>query len=312
MPPPTIEASIEFSGSRRASTSVPPIILRPDTQLRTRAGEQVYGTVFYPTAANAGSAAPLEIAPGTEMQGIDITLVNTWALAGARHRGGHGQSTSGPGFGLDRSTGRDYVFTPRRSRGSHSETNGSFELHEVTTGSYFLFANINGRTPRLAGRSVLDVGTTNVEGVVVTVRPPSEVAAKITIEGQTEDVPKSMGLYLQPRDPGMFGTPASANGNEGPIRMHVTQDVYEVNAVGSSGNQYLKSVKFGDVEVTDMTLDFSQGVPSGEINILVSPAGAQSGYGPCETTRTSPLPMRRSCWFPILPSEWSAGCTSPS
>ena len=46
---------------------------------------------------------------------------------------------------------------------------------------------------------------------------------------------------------------------DGTIHLRVNPEVYEVNVSGLTNGLYLKSVKFGDTEVTDAGLDFSRG-----------------------------------------------------
>ncbi len=61
---------------------------------------------------------------------------------------------------------------------------------------------------------------------------------------------------------------------DGTFRLpYVTPEAYDVNIYGLKGSVYLKSIRFGDGDVTDQGLDFTQGVTPGELTLRLSAAG---------------------------------------
>lgn len=160
--------------------------------------------------------------------------------------------------------------------GGGTDSKGNFEIQGVVPGPYVLLANAMEDKTQLIGRALVDVGASSVEGIVVTVAAAPEVAGKLILEGKTDAKLNSINVYLEPKGPAVIGGAGGQTNPEGRFVLHsVVPDSYAVNVFGLTGNVYLKAVRFGDADVTDSGLDFSQGIPPGELTVVLSANGGQ-------------------------------------
>ncbi len=238
--------------------------------------EEGYGPVYYPNAASADAAAPVEITPGAQLRGIDLTLTKTRTV---RLRGVVTTSaTNKPVRANITLMGRESNgMSMNRSSGRGVDEKGNFEIRGVVPGSYFLVAQTYEDNKQSIAKVPIEVGTSNIDGLQIVVNPPANVTGRVAIENNAETNGATFNVSLQSRVPGPFGGGGGAQTEkDGTFKIrNVTPDAYLLNVSGFRDNFYLKSVRLGDADVTEAGLDFTQGVPSGEITAILSPDGGQ-------------------------------------
>jgi len=154
-------------------------------------------TIYYPGTLDPETAAPLSLGPASEMRGVDFSLpsVPTVAISGrviapfantpsaqTGQRGGRGQG-GGIQVNLTRiGMGRGGL---GRAFGLNARVNadGRFEIRGVAPGSYNLTAesrDANGA--QYTARTRVDVGSSNVDNVVLTLRGAIDIRGRIAVE----------------------------------------------------------------------------------------------------------------------------------
>jgi hypothetical protein len=242
-----------------------------------QAADEGYATTYYPNAMNPDSASVLEITPGAQISGINITLVrihtvrvkghvNIGAAIGARRNINVmlNPRDNTIGFGMPRAIARVI------------DDKGNFEMRGVAPGSYILRANHNEDNRQYTARMPLEVGSSNIEGLELELQPPAEMEGRVVVEANGDLKGARINISLQPKAPGQMG------GSGGPIRddqtfklNNVGLDAYDVGVFGLPEGFYLKSVRLGQQDVTETGVDFSQGVSAEQFTVVLNPNGGQ-------------------------------------
>jgi hypothetical protein len=242
-----------------------------------QAAEEGYATTYYPNSTSPDNASALEITPGAQISGINMTLVRirTVRIKGHLNVGAAPEARrninvmlmprDNTGFGMPRAMVRGI------------DAQGNFQLRGVTPGSYILRANYNADNKQYSARLPLEVGNSNIEGIELDMQPPAEIDGHVVIEENGDLKGANLQVFLQPKVMGpMIG------GGGGPVKddqtfklMNVGPDLYDINVFGLPESFYLKSIRLGEQDVTDTGVDFTQGVPAGILTMILNPNGGQ-------------------------------------
>jgi protocatechuate 3,4-dioxygenase beta subunit len=236
--------------------------------------EEAYPPTFYPNALQMESAIALNVTAGAQRRGIDITISKVRAVR-VRGRVVDALNKPLPNAGVSMTPLNS---TPKGAtmRGSIQNSDGTFEFHDIPVGSYVLASNYVEEKVHMTGRQAIDVGNTNVDGVVVTVGPSPEIQGKIVMDGNSDFKPSKIDVYLTQKTNGEgVGSSAIAGGNGSFVLQYVLPEQYEVNVAGLPANAYVKSIKLGDTDATEGGLDFTQGVSAAQLTVVLSGAGGK-------------------------------------
>jgi hypothetical protein len=228
------------------------------------AGEQ-YGALYYPGTADSAAAAPIEIAPGQTVEGIDLSLHPT-RIANIRGR------VMNPGNGL--TVGLLKIAEDGGSSATNSsldDRGGKFELKGVSPGAYFLTAASTVGGQRYTARVPIQVGTADMEGVELRLLPPMEIAGQIRIEGQTSAKLSALSVVLDSGGHNMQST----TGNDGSFVLPGLEPaVYQIS-VQAPEDLYLKGARWSDRDVLQSGLDLTQGAAESRLIVVMSANGGQ-------------------------------------
>ena len=256
-------------------------------------GNNKYARTFYPGTTDPSAAVAIDIEPGGEVGGMDFRLNEQ---ATYRVRGRVVDSTTGqiPRNVSISITPRDpIIMAGTSSTGSpYNGADGTFELRDVPSGSYWIHAQLPPTTrfqpgsppprPPMAVASI-DVAGADVDGVVLTVLPPMSISGRIRMDGQSSASGlQGTSITLGPALPGFVPAPppppARPNA-EGAFQMDgVVPGEYRVNviglqSVGQQSNVFLKEARFGSIDVLSQPLLIS-GPVSDQLEIVL---GQNSG-----------------------------------
>ena len=235
-----------------------------------------YAPVYYPGTNRMGEAAPLELRSGDEMRDIDFTLLPTPTV---RLRGQVFNSITGkPGQGV-------YVSLTWREPGAGlsfqcggapaRDAEGNFEIRSVPPGSYILMAYWNDKNQQYFGRELLEVGTSDVDGINLVIGPGLDLKGRVSVEGKAPMELSNMRIWLQPTEMMMGTQPASVESDGTFVVKNVADGVYQINLWGAPQDFYLKSARLGGDGALDADLTISRNRTSGQLELVLSPAGGR-------------------------------------
>ena len=242
-----------------------------------RAAEERYAPTYYPSATNPESASQIEITPGSQIGGINITLVRVRAVRIKGHVTNLAEGNSrrrvnvmlmprdSPGFFMPRAIARPL------------DAQGNFQMQGVVPGSYLLRADYNEENRRYTARLPLEVGTSNIEGVELNLQPAAEISGHVVIEENGDLKGANLNIQLQPKvsGPMMGGGSAMVKDDLTFKLQNITPDPFDINVFSLPEGFYVKSIRLGQQVVTDTGADFSQGVTTEEMTIVLNPNGGQ-------------------------------------
>lgn len=237
--------------------------------------EEEYATTFFPGAGDAAAAAVVDVGPGAQLRGLDLTL--------RRRRTVYvrGRITGGQASGRQRVA----VFlrpreaaAPSMNRPAGVDPNGNFEFRGVAPGSYTLVAALSERGRNaFTARLPLVVGNANLENVSLALNPPLDVAGRVRADSQAAVNLAGIRVNLRPAEPMMSGSssPSARVQADGSFSFAgISPDNYLVTLSGLPDGFYVKVVAVGGQNVLLTGIDLNGGIAGG-IEILLSPHAGQ-------------------------------------
>ncbi len=243
--------------------------------------DEGYAPTYYPSGPSPETASPLEVTAGAQLRNIDVHLQKTRTV---RVTGRVVSASSAP-VGratmvrlLPQSESSPLSFMPRMSR--VLDRNGRFAIGGVTAGSYWIVADSSDENGRLSGRASIDVGSTAVDDVTLTLSPGAELSGVVKMPEGAPRKTSDLRVTLEPKNSSMqMGGPIPTGvvAEDGKfIVKNVVPDSFVVHVYGVPENCYVKAVRFGDADVTESGVDFSSGVTAGEFVVSLSPGAGQA------------------------------------
>lgn len=237
-----------------------------------------YAVTYYPSAAAPDLATPVEVTPGAQINNIDIHLKKARTVR-VRGRVIHGASGKGVQNATVRLVQRSDSFMDEfmPKIGRVMDQNGTFVAAGLAAGSYWAIADGSDEGGRLVGRTAVEVGSSNIDNIVITVEAPSELTGSVKVAGGGEMKFSGVRVQLQQlRMTGMGGYPVGSVAENGSFTLkQVLADAYSVLVTGLPDGYYVKAVRWGQADVTDSGLDLSAGVVPAAFEILVAPGAPQ-------------------------------------
>jgi hypothetical protein len=239
-----------------------------------KAAEEGYATTFYPNTLLADSAAPIVIGPGTQAQGIDLKLVRTRTVRVT------GRIVNLPSGANSNTTvqlvSRDSLWIGSHNFARVNGQDGTFELPHVSPGAYILMAEHMADGKNLSARMLIEAGNSNLSDIELTLIPGVEIAGRFVMEGNPDGSSPRPHISLQPAGDFMMGGVVTQVKDDLSFTLsNVAPLVYTINVFGLSAEYYLKSIRFGDRDVTDKDLDLTLAIPAGEMVVTLSSNGGQ-------------------------------------
>jgi Carboxypeptidase regulatory-like domain len=212
--------------------------------------EETYRSLYFPGVPRIEDAVPVEVVAGSVRAGVDVRLskAGTFRVSGEL-RGVRAASAEEVTLSL---TG------PLQFREGHTSPTNTFEFERVLPGHYTLIAQVDTWYAKVP----LDVTDRNISNLVVTLARRFPIKARVIWDGDAPANPSQPAIHVEPIPPGSLGTFEDAKRNADgsltipdmlPWKMSIQID-------GLSDQDYLKSIRYGDVTVDDGTFDVVAGV----------------------------------------------------
>ena len=245
--------------------------------------EEDYVTTYYPGVTDAAAATAIEVVAGRDLPGTDVRLrkAQVFRVRGKVAGSIPNQSIQGLRVAL---LPRDGGFMGFFGNGaSVIGKDGAFELTDVQPGSYTLAATSMEGMMQILARQPLEVGSRNVDDVVLTLQPLGELRGSVKVEGQQNAnagqnaaPAPHLRVMLMPSDGPSFNTPNATVADDGTFVLpNIAPGKYRINIIGNADGTYLKSVRFGNQETLASGLDLSQGAGGGALQVVFNAAAGQ-------------------------------------
>ncbi len=147
-------------------------------------GRATYKRVFHPDTSDQARATVIDVTPGSEATGVDITLekpVDTYSISGRVVDGEKGQPVSGVRLMLERMGDRFQAF----SNLGIVNAQGEFTFDGVVPGKYTFSLMTDPGNERLLESAPVEVIEGNVSGVVLRVTSGATVSGVIALENES-------------------------------------------------------------------------------------------------------------------------------
>ncbi len=239
--------------------------------------EEGYTTTYYPNSTSPESASVLEITPGAQLNGINMTLVRVRTVRVKGRVNVAAVSEGRRNINVMLLPRDNAVFGMPRAIARVIDAQGNFQMRGVAPGSYTLRANFMQDNKQYSARLPLEVGNTNIEGIELDLQPPGVLEGRVVIEENGDLKGAQLSVMLQPRITGpMMGGAGGQLKDDHTFKLNnVGPDPYEVNVFGLPEGFYLKSIRLGQQDVTESGVDFSQGISAEQLTVVINPNGGQ-------------------------------------
>jgi hypothetical protein len=228
-----------------------------------------YAAVYFPNVQEASRAVPVDLPPGGEVVGLNLTVSEIHALKI------HGTVHSVSGLSVK---GIIIVAAPcdagplNRATTTVQKSDGAFELHYLSPGCYILAADSFGGGIRYSARVPITVADHNIEGVKLSLVRPVQMTGRVRIDGTAEFPFRQVIVNLEARRSKL--TASGAPSEDGNLLLNnIVPEIYELNVIVPDG-YYLKSAKCGEADVLRSGLDLSHGA-NGPLELEIGTDGGR-------------------------------------
>jgi hypothetical protein len=213
-----------------------------------------FAAVYYPGAQEVGQAVSVDLPAGGELRALNLALSGSHSV---KLRGViHGPSGV-PLAGL-RVVAAPCDSGPLQRVSTQVRTSeGAFELRDVAPGCYVVAADSFTSGRRLSARLKVEAGKADLEDLRLNLLPPVQLAGQVRTDDESGSKPVRVTVNLDSRLSMVTASGASAE-NGSLLLNNVVPESYELSVVLPAG-YYLKSARFGGVDVLESGLDLSRG-----------------------------------------------------
>jgi hypothetical protein len=219
-----------------------------------------YLPVYFPGTIDADTASPVDLLPGANFNGVDLTLSDS----GARRIRGRAINaiTGRPAAAMS-------VILAKRNTSLASSSirvtpvlpSGSFEIGGIVPGSYEIVAILNEGPGRLYARVPIEINRDDIENLVLMLQPAFEVSGNVSIAGPEASIdlkqvqvelfhdPYMTQIAPSPVAPDSTGRFAFRDVIPGDYRVRVTTRV----------DSYVSSAHFGGADILNSAVRIGPG-----------------------------------------------------
>jgi sarcosine oxidase gamma subunit len=238
--------------------------------------DSTYPLVYYPGTLRPQEAARIEMVPGGEVRGVDMTLTESKAF-----------SISGKVLRADGKPAAEAMLSRVEenewggwsSEGGGVDTAGNFRLHGLSPGRYRLVAESRRSEKRQMASLTVEVADENISGLVLVLGDGGQISGKVVIEGgEPKFLPATTGVMLYPE--GGRGMRFRADGGEVfedqtfSFR-NVMEGSYRFRLLFVPGNLYLRSARFQGEDALDQAFEIHNGEKITGAEIVLSANGGE-------------------------------------
>ncbi len=236
-------------------------------------GDLTYPPVFYPNAASADRASPIDLKAGDEIPGVDFQLTPESTP---------GYQVSGKVLGAGKTGPMSMVMlvqkTPDEDVGGFNTrqtmsnpADGTFRFSNIAPGTYTLRAmqNENGQA-KVAAQDIV-VGDANVTNVTLVETPGITITGHLTFEGKASAAGPVNVAISQASGEGFLGGANAQVDPDGSFTLkNVTDGTYSLQVWSGCDTCYLKSASSRGADLLGSSFDVQGGAAPSQIEIVYS------------------------------------------
>ena len=272
--------------------------------------QEAYVTTYYPGATDPSGAIAVQVTAGAIVRGTEIRMRKARAYRVRGKLAGPAAEIAAPNTPLRLIPKDGPNLGPQPFA---TVRDGAFDFERVLPGVYILEATPARNGPGGMARQIVTVGNADVVDVVLSLAPGAEITGTISTEGtappQQQQQPQQPGA-----PPGINARPSvvitTDNGSsrgqtndDGTFAIHnIAPAVYRVQVQPLPPGTYIKSIRFGSLDLLKSALDLTSG-SGGTLNVVLSPNAGDIG-GIVHGADGTPLAsVFVTLWTPGVPAE---------
>jgi hypothetical protein len=226
---------------------------------------------YYPSVTDPSRATLVHVEAGAEVRNLEIRMIKTRL---SRIRGHVVDAATGLAVGnavVD--LWREQPFSVI-SRGT---PDGSFEFLRLPPGGYGLFSSPRPNSTNVAnavGHQLVTLGADNIDDLILRVGPSLEISGAVIVDGGGTAGGVRIELHT---DEGWWirGGGAEAKNDGTYLLSTIEPAIYHVEVTNLPSGTYLKSIRWGDRDVTGAAIDLTVGTQGKSLDIVLSPHAAE-------------------------------------
>jgi hypothetical protein len=244
----------------------------------TAKGMKGFLPIYYPDTTDLREATLFQIEPGEELRGVDFTIHPAQVL---RIRG---HAVNGlTGERINDGTVAAGVLPPAipENRGasiSLDQEGQQFTIDDLVPGRYIVSVDafVLPDRKRWGGWQEIDLTDSSLDDILIKAFPGHDLVGHVQAIGGKKLDSTGLQVILEPRGDLAYGyTFANAKTDGSFLLFDVKQDTYEINVAGLPEGYYLKSARFGNIEVLEDGLRIVGDSSTLPLVLEASPAGGQ-------------------------------------
>jgi hypothetical protein len=243
--------------------------------------DDVYVPTFFPGTQDPSQATSVEVEAGDEVSGIDIGL----RIVHGAHVRGYVQCEGSP-LNARGVIGGVYVSLMPRDLGfigyplgnygaPAQDKSGSFDIHGVPPGSYFLSANWSDGKRQYYGRLAIDVSDASLDGITLVLSSGIDLHGRFRTDSDAKLDFRSLNLWLQPSDNSVSGGGAQVKPDGTFVIQNLYDGNYRLHVGGFPEEYYVKSARLGGMDVLETGLNISHGQALGQLEVTLTLDGGR-------------------------------------
>jgi hypothetical protein len=241
-----------------------------------KAADERYVTTYYGAAIDASAATLIDVPAETDLHNLDIRLrrAHVFHISGKIVQPSGGP-VSNPTVTLLRPDVTDST-DPMGNANRIFVSDGAFQVNGLLPGAYAL-RGWSGANRQMQGHQSVVVSDHDLENVVLTLGPTLEIPLSVRIEDadplQAQTIAKSLGRFTLTASDGVNLNAMAQSKDDGTwMFTNIGPGAYRMGLGGPDGT-YVKSIRFGERDVTLKELDTSSG--GGALVMTLSPHAAE-------------------------------------
>jgi protocatechuate 3,4-dioxygenase beta subunit len=283
-----------------AASNPPSLTLTNQREVRgSKSGDARYVTTYYPSALDTSSATLIDLPVGTDRRNLDIRL----RKARVFHIYGRIVNMSGaPVANATVNLLYPEIGDPAGNAHRIYGIEGAFQVNGLLPGTY-AFQGWSGASRELQGHQIATITDRDIENLVLTLVPGLDIPLSVRIEGaddpqKAQAIRNSLGRFTLTASDGVNSNAMAQAKDDGWIFHNIGPGTYRMGLGGPDGT-YVKSIRFGNQDVTRSELDTTSG--SGALEMVLSTHAAEV-TGAVLVSNGQPLSgVTVTLWMPGLP-----------